>query len=125
MNLARNHRIHNKGGRVKPTNVKYVAAMLVLSIAVFQPCAYAASMPSKTARDQALASRDSDLVLDRMRYATDRLATALAAEGLDPAQVETRLAALATADVVSFGRNPEQIRSAGISMSKRMWTAVG
>lgn len=110
---------------MRQNSFKYVAVMLMVSIAISQPCAYAASIPSKTARGQELWARDHDLVLARMLFASDRVAKSLAAEGLNPAQIEARLAALTTADLIALGRNPDQLRAAGISMSRRMWTVVG
>lgn len=105
--------------------LKPVATVLVLAVVAYQPCVYAASIPSKMAENQELASRTTDLALARSLFATDRIAEAMAAQGLTPEQVEARLAALSTADVLALGVNPDQIQSAGITMTRRMWTVIG
>lgn len=104
---------------------KSVAAVLVFALVAHTPLAYAAAIPSKTARGQDEAARQAELVLARNAFDTDRIAKALQAEGLTPEQVEQRLAALSTADVMSLVANPAQVRAAGITMTRRMWTAVG
>lgn len=105
--------------------LKPVATVLVLALIVYQPCVYAASIPSKTTNNQELASRTAKLILARTLFATDRIADALAAQGLTAEQIEARLAALSTTDVLALGENPDQIQSAGITMTRRMWTAIG
>jgi hypothetical protein len=105
--------------------LKPVAAVLALTLVVSQPCAYAGAIASKTAKNQELAALATDLALARNLFATDRIAGALAAEGLTPEQIDARLSALSTADLVSLGENPAQIRAAGISMSRRAWTIAG
>lgn len=105
--------------------MKRIAAVLVVALLAYQPCLVAASIPSKTANDQALADLTADLIFARSLFATDRIAKALEAEGLTTDQIESRLAVLSTADLISLGGNPAQLRSAGVTMSKKMWTAIG
>lgn len=104
--------------------LKPVAAMLVLALVAYQPTLYAASIPSKTAPGQTDAARAADLAMTRAVLATDAVESALAAEGLTPAQIGARMEALSTQDLIALLNNPAQIRSAGISMTRRTWTVL-
>jgi len=105
--------------------LKSVAAGLVVSIVGAQPAVYASSIPSKTARNQGTVERAVDMARARAAFATESISIALAAEGLTPAQINEKVAALSTEDLLSLAANPAQIRAAGITMSKRVWTVVG
>ena len=105
--------------------LKPVAAVLVLTLSTFQPGVYAAMIPSKTATNQEIASRATDVELARHTFATDRIANALAVEGLTLDQIDTRLRALSTADLTLLSENPAQIKSAGVTMTRKTWTIVG
>lgn len=104
--------------------LKQVAAVLAVCLFI-QPALFGASIPSKSSNGQDLAERANDLALARARFAVDRLSSALSAEGLDAAQIQSRVALLSTMDLIALGQNPAQVRSAGVSMSRKMWTAVG
>lgn len=103
---------------------KLVAAGIIL-VLMTGPVAHAAAIASKTAEDQDLAGRATDLVLAKHRFATDRIALALAAEGLSPEQIDARVRALSTGDLVTLGGNPAQIRAAGVTMTRKAWTITG
>lgn len=107
--------------------MKSVAAFLVLSLFIYQPAAYAGSIPSKTGPMQSVADRDADIALARTAFGTDSIEIGLAAQGLTPEQISARLARLTTADVVALNQNRDQVKAAGVSMSRRawIWTGVG
>jgi hypothetical protein len=90
---------------------------------VYTPSVYAASIPSKISDESA--AQAADLALARNAFATDQIETALQAEGLMPEQIKARLALLTTEDVTVLRENPAQIKSAGISMSRRAWIITG
>jgi hypothetical protein len=105
--------------------MKPIAAVLILTLVGSQPCIYAASIPSKTAKDQALACLATDLAVARIQFASDRIVNELLAQGLTEEQIGVRLARLSTADLISLAENPAQIQAAGITMTRRMWTIAG
>ena len=75
-----------------PKRLSHVA--LVVLIACMAVPSFAAPVPSKTAANQSLASRDADLALVRSVVANEQVAQALAARGFSQAQIDTRLAQL-------------------------------
>ena len=103
---------------------KLVAVGIIVLLAA-APGLQAAAIASKTAEGQDLAGRATDLALARNLFATDRIAIALAAEGLTAEQIDARLRALSTADLISLGGNPAQIRAAGVTMTRKAWTITG
>lgn len=105
-------------------SLKCVAAILVLALAAYQPV-YGATIASKMAENQSLAARTADVAAAGVVYGTEVIEASLAAEGLTADQIQARLAALSTADVISLTRNPAQLRSAGVTMSRKVWTIAG
>ena len=104
--------------------VKPLALLLIITIA-FPAAVLAAPAASRTAAGQDETARAADLARARMLFGIDRIAVALSKEGLDPAAVDARLTALTADDLIAMATNPAQLRSAGATMSKRMWTTVG
>jgi membrane-bound lytic murein transglycosylase B len=104
--------------------VKPVALLLIVTIA-FPAALQAAPTASRTAAGQDDAARAVDLARARNLFGTDRIAAALSKEGLDPAAVDARLAVLTADDLIAMAANPAQLRSAGATMSRKMWTIVG
>lgn len=105
--------------------MKPIAVVLIFSLSGGPAVLLAGPVPSKTAEKQDLASRETDVALARNQFATDRIAGSLEAEGLTPQQIDARLGALSTADLIVLGQNPAQVRSAGVTMSRRAWTIAG
>ncbi len=105
--------------------LKPVAAVLVVTLLAYTPGLYAASIPSKMEASQSLDARANELAAGQSQFASDQIVSALAAEGLSPEQIETRLAQLTTDDLMSLRNQPAQIRSAGISMSRKTWIILG
>ena len=105
--------------------MKPMAVVLIFSLSGGQALLLAGPVPSKTAENQDLASRETDVALARNLFATDRIAGTLEAEGLTPQQIAVRLGALSTEDLITLGQNPAQVRSAGVTMSRRAWTIAG
>lgn len=96
-------------------------ALVALVLLVVNP-AFAGMVPSKTAANQSLDSREADLALVRQVVSTDEVSKALAAHGYTKQEIENRLAALSSEDLRSLAQNLEQIQAAGLTTAQ--WTYV-
>jgi hypothetical protein len=96
-------------------------ALLALVVLVANP-ALAGMVPSKTAANQSLDSREADLALVRQVVATEGVAQALAAHGYTKEEIDSRLAALSSEDLNSLAQNLQQIQAAGLTTQQ--WTYV-
>lgn len=105
--------------------MKSIALVLVVSLLAFQGTAWGAPIPSKMTPDADGAARLADLARARSTFATASIEAALLDEGLTTEQVRVRMSRLSSEDVAVLGRNVDQIRSAGISMSRRAWIITG
>jgi hypothetical protein len=95
----------------------------MLSVVVIP--AFAGPMPSKTASNQSLESRDADLALIRDVVANEQVSKALAAHGLTQQQVDQRLAQLSPQDLHQLAQNLNQIQAAGLTNQQWLWIAIG
>jgi predicted exporter len=82
-------------------------------------------MPSKTAANQSLATRDADLAMVRGVFASEPVAQALAAHGFTQEQVNDRLAQLSQQDLHQLAQNMNQLQAAGWSHTQWMWIGIG
>ena len=98
--------------------------VLVLVALVALP-AIAAPVPSKTASNQSLASRDADLALVRDVVANDQVAQALASKGFSQQEVDQRLAQLSNQDLHQLAQNLNQLQAAGLTKQEWLWIAIG
>src|SRR5438552_18454294 len=97
--------------------------LLMLSVAALP--AFAGPMPSKTASNQSLESRDADLALVRDVVANEQVARALAAHGFSQQQIDQRLAQLSQQDLHQLAQTLSQIQAAGLTNQQRPWIAIG
>jgi hypothetical protein len=98
---------------------------LVLVFAFVAVPSFAAPVPSKTAANQSLASRDADLAMVRDVVANEQVAQALASRGFTPEQVNQRLAQLNQQDLHQLAQNLNQLQAAGLTRQEWLWVAIG
>ncbi len=96
--------------------------VLILLVALTAVPSFAAPMPSKTAANQSLVTRDADLALVRDVAANEQVAKVLAARGFTQEQVNQRLAQLSNQDLHQLARNLTQLQAAGLTT--REWTYI-
>ena len=99
--------------------------VLLLMVALVAVPSFAAPMPSKTAANQSLATRDADLVLVRDVAANQQVAKVLAARGLTQEQVDQRLAQLSNQDLHQLAQNLNQLQAAGLTQQEWIWIGIG
>jgi hypothetical protein len=100
-----------------------VLALLVLAL-VAVPM-FASPVPSKTAANQSLATRDADLALVRNVAANEQVAAVLAAHGLNQAQVNQKIAQLSPQDLHQLAQNLDQLQAAGLTQQEWIWIGIG
>jgi len=99
---------------------------LVLFLLAFAAMpAFAGPVPSKTAANQSLDSREADLALVRTVAANEQVAQALAAHGFTPEQVNQRIAQLSPQDLHQLAQNLDQVQAAGLTKQEWIWIGVG
>jgi len=99
-------------------------ALLALVLLVANP-AFAGMVPSKTAANQSLDSREADLALVRQVVGTEGVAQALAAHGYTKEEIDSRLAALSSEDLHSLAQNLQQIQAAGLTTQQWTYVLIG
>jgi sporulation-control protein spo0M len=97
-------------------------AVLALLVLVANPM-FAGLVPSKTAANQSLESREADLAVVREVASMDGVAQALAAQGFSQEEIDSRLAALSSEDLRSLAQNLQQVQAAGLT--REQWTYIG
>jgi hypothetical protein len=100
----------------------FVVALLVTFAAI---PALAGPVPSKTATNQSLDSRDADLTAVREIAADEQVAAVLAANGFSQEEVEQRLAQLSPQDLNQLAQNLEQLQPAGLTRQEWIWIGIG
>ena len=85
----------------------------------------AAPVPSKTAANQSLDSRNADLALVRDVAASQEVAQVLAAHGFTQEQVNQRIAQLSPRDLHQLATNLNQLQAAGITHQEWEWIGIG
>src|SRR5439155_20213982 len=99
--------------------------VLLLMVAFLAVPSFAAPMPSKTAANQSLATRDADLALVRDVAANQQVAKVLAARGFTQEQVNQRLAQLSSQDLHQLAQNLNQLQAAGLTQQEWIWIGIG
>ena len=100
--------------------------LLVLFVLAFAAMpAFAGPVPSKTAANQSLDSREADLALVRTVAANEEVVRALAAHGFTPEQVNQRLSQLSQQDLHQLAQNLDQVQAAGLTKQEWIWIGVG
>ena len=98
---------------------------LVLVFAFVALPTFAAPVPSKTAANQSLASRDADLALVHDFVANEQVAQALASRGFTQEQVNQRVAQLNQQDLHQLAQNLNQLQAAGVTRDEWLWIMIG
>lgn len=106
----------------KSKSVLFVVALLVVFAAI---PAFAGPVPSKTATNQSLESRDADLSVVQNVAANEQIAAVLAANGFTQEEVNQRLAQMSSADLSQLSQNLEQLQPAGLTKQEWIWIGVG
>ena len=99
--------------------------VLILMVAFVAVPSFAGPVPSKTAANQSLDSRAADLALVRDVVTNQQVATALAARGLTPEQVNQRVAQLSPQDLHQLAGNLDQLQAAGLTRQEWIWIGIG
>jgi hypothetical protein len=100
----------------------FVVALLLTLAAI---PALAGPVPSKTAANQSLESREADLTLIRSVAANDEVASVLRANGFTQEQIDQRLAQMSPQDLHQLAQNLEQLQPAGLTRQEWIWIAIG
>jgi hypothetical protein len=99
--------------------------VLLLIVAFLTVPLFAAQVPSKSAANQSLATRDADLALVRGIAANEQVAKVLATHGFTQEQVNQRLAQLSTQDLHQLAQNLNQLQAAGLTQQEWIWIGIG
>lgn len=99
-------------------------SVLALLVLVANPM-FAGVVPSKTAANQSLESREADLAVVREVASMDGVAQALAAQGYTQDEINSRLAALSSEDLHSLAQNLQQVQAAGLTREQWTWIGIG
>jgi hypothetical protein len=103
-------------------SVFFVVALLLTFAAM---PALAGPVPSKTAANQSLDSRDADLTTVRSIAANDQVAAVLSAHGFTQEQIDQRLAQMSPQDLHQLAQNLEQLQPAGMTKQEWIWIGIG
>ncbi len=104
---------------------KYVFFVVVLLLTFAAIPALAGPVPSKTAANQSIDSRDADLAVVRAVAANDQVSAVLSAHGFTQEQVEQRLAKMSPQDLHQLSQNLEQLQPAGLTRQEWIWIGIG
>lgn len=107
---------------MKRISMLFVLALVLTFAAV---PVFAGPVPSKTAANQSIDSRDADLSLVRSVAANEQVASALRANGFSQEQVNQRLAQLSPQDLHQLAENLDQLQAAGLTKQEWIWIGVG
>ena len=99
--------------------------VLILMVALVAVPTFAAPVPSKTAANQSLATRDADLALVRDVAANEQVAKVLAARGFTQEQVNQKIAQLSPQDLHQLAQNLDQLQTAGLTQQEWIWIGIG
>ena len=104
---------------------KSVFFLVVLLLTFAAIPALAGPVPSKTATNQSLETRDADLALVRSVAANEQVAAVLTAHGFTQAQIDERLAQMSPQDLHQLAQNIEQLQPAGLTRQEWIWIGIG
>ena len=104
---------------------KPVFFVVVLLVAFVAMPALAGPVPSKTAVNQSLESREADLTIVRNVVANEQVAAVLMANGFTQEQVNERLEQMSSQDLHQLSQNLEQLQPAGLTRQEWIWIGIG
>ena len=102
--------------------VLVVVALLFVFAAI---PALAGPVPSKTATNQSLDSRDADLAVVRAIAADEQVKAVLTANGFTQAEVDQKLSQMSPQDLQQLSQNLEQLQPAGLTRQEWIWIGIG
>jgi hypothetical protein len=106
--------------RSKP--VLFVVVLLLTFAAI---PVLAGPVPSKTAVNQSLDSREADLTSIRSIAADEQVAAVLLANGFTQDEVNQRLERMSSQDLQQLSQNLEQLQAAGLTRQEWIWIGIG
>jgi TolA-binding protein len=104
---------------------KSVLFFVVLLVAFAAIPAFAGPVPSKTAVNQSLESRDADLQVVRDVASNEDIKAVLTANGFTQAEVDQKLAQMSSQDLRQLASNLEQLQPAGLTRQEWIWIGIG
>ena len=107
------------------TNRKSVLVFIVLLVAFAAMPTFAGPVPSKTAVNQSLDSREADLTVVRDIAANEQVSAVLTANGFTADQVNQRLEQMSPQDLHQLAQNLEQLQPAGLTKQEWIWIGIG
>jgi len=107
---------------VKSKSVLFVVVVLLTLVAI---PTFAGPVPSKTAANQSLDSREADLTSIRSIAADEQVAAVLLANGFTQEQVNQRLEQMSPQDLHQLSQNLEQLQAAGLTRQEWIWIGIG
>ncbi|HVR44282.1 MAG TPA: PA2779 family protein [Thermoanaerobaculia bacterium] len=99
-------------------------AVLALVLLIANP-ALGGMVPSKTAENQSLDTREADLAAIDQVVSMEGVSEALAAHGFTKDEIDSRLANLSNEDLRSLSQNLQQIQAAGITTQQWTYVLIG
>ncbi|MEA2488450.1 MAG: hypothetical protein QOH21_242 [Acidobacteriota bacterium] len=102
--------------------VLFVVALVLVLMAI---PALAGPVPSKTAANQSIDSRATDLALVRDVAANEQVSAVLKANGFTQEEVAQRLAEMSPQDLQQLSQNLEQLQPAGLTRQEWIWIGIG
>ena len=99
--------------------------VLLLMVALVAVPTFASPVPSKTAANQSLVTRDADLALVRDVASNEQVAKVLAARGFTQEQVNQKIAQLSPQDLHQLAQNLNQLQAAGLTQQEWIWIGIG
>lgn len=102
-----------------------VLLILVVLMTVAAIPAFAGPVPSKTAENQSLDSREADLTSIRSIAADQQVAAVLTANGFSQEEVNQRLEQMSPQDLHQLSQNLEQLQAAGLTRQEWIWIGIG
>ena len=103
----------------------HLLCILALVFAFAAIPAFAGPVPSKTAENQSIDSRNADLSLVSDIAANEQVASVLAANGFTQDEVNQRLASMSSQDLHQLAQNLNQLQPAGLTRQEWIWIAIG
>lgn len=101
----------------------FFLVVLLMTLAAIP--ALAGPVPSKTAENQSLDSREADLAVVRSVAANEQVAAVLTANGFSADEVNQRLAQMSPQDLHQLAQNLEQLQPAGLTRQEWIWIGIG
>ena len=107
---------------MKSKSILFVVVVLLTLVAI---PTFAGPVPSKTAANQSLDSREADLTSIRSIAADEQVAAVLLANGFTQEQVNQRLEQMSPQDLHQLSQNLEQLQAAGLTRQEWIWIGIG